>query len=263
MIIFIYTIMALIATMAGSITGMGGGVIMKPVMDLMGDYDAATIGVLSSVTVFVMSIVACLRQQKDRGGIKVISLVVLGIGSILGGLAGQFMFEATVKAAANDSMVKIIQNSVLCFLIAIIFFYMIFKSKIPSLNLKNPVFYGLTGAFLGIASSFLGIGGGPINVAILMFLFGLDIKTATFSSVITILAAQISKLSMAAVTTNFFSGMTLIVLPFMAIAAVVGAFVGSLIKKKISGGAVAVCFNVMQLVIMGICITNIITLSIS
>lgn len=43
-------------------TGMGGGVIIKPAMDFIGTYNAQTIGVISSITVFSMSIVSIIKQ---------------------------------------------------------------------------------------------------------------------------------------------------------------------------------------------------------
>ena len=48
----IYFLLSLVATTIGSLTGMGGGVIIKPLMDVLGDYDVQTIGVVSSITVF-------------------------------------------------------------------------------------------------------------------------------------------------------------------------------------------------------------------
>ena len=65
-----YVVLALGATILGSLSGMGGGVIMKPVMDFMRDYDSATIGILSSITVFSMSFVSLLRgygAQRQSG----------------------------------------------------------------------------------------------------------------------------------------------------------------------------------------------------
>ncbi len=49
----LYFFIALICTFAGAITGMGGGVVIKPVLDLMGDFDSASIGALSSITVWL------------------------------------------------------------------------------------------------------------------------------------------------------------------------------------------------------------------
>ncbi len=77
------------------------------------------------------------------------------------------------------------------------------KSRIPSRELRGVVVSLLVGVFLGICSSFLGIGGGPINVALIIYLFSFDTKTATVCSLVTILFAQISKLTTVALTTGF------------------------------------------------------------
>jgi len=54
----LYFLVSLIATTVGSITGMGGGVIIKPILDFIGTYNAQTIGVISSITVLTMSIIS-------------------------------------------------------------------------------------------------------------------------------------------------------------------------------------------------------------
>lgn len=261
MMIFIYVSLALFATLAGSITGMGGGVIMKPVMDLIGHYDSATIGVLSSATVLAMAVVSCLKQIGKKPKISLINIIVLGAASAGGGLLGQFLFDLCTKNLPSDNVVKIIQNAILCVIIVVIFLYMINKEKIKSPELKHWIFYILVGIMLGIMSSFLGIGGGPINVAILIYLFNLDVKTATFSSIVTILFAQISKLTTVAVTTGF-AVFDLSVLPYMCIAGVVGAFVGGIINKRGSERVIVICFNAIQVLIMALCVVNIIRLAI-
>ena len=55
MTIVVYLLIALGATLLGACTGGGGGILIKPILDLMGDYDAPTIGVLSAVTLLTMS----------------------------------------------------------------------------------------------------------------------------------------------------------------------------------------------------------------
>ena len=54
----LYFLIAIGATTVGSMTGMGGGVIIKPLMDVIQGVDVETIGVLSSITVFCMSVVS-------------------------------------------------------------------------------------------------------------------------------------------------------------------------------------------------------------
>ena len=254
----LYFFIALICTFAGAITGMGGGVVIKPVLDLMGDFDRASIGALSSITVLAMSFPSFARQLRKKRQTSILKLIILGISSAGGGVLGQYLFDILLKGASNVQIIKIIQNSVLLVLVLFIFIYMLFRKRIKTLHLKNTVFYILVGILLGASSSFLGIGGGPLNVAILMLLFGMEIKEATFASIVTIMFAQIAK-----VVTIFASGgfgsYDLSMLPYMVIAGIVGGLLGSIVGKKISEKATAIAFNLMQAAVIAICIANIAT----
>lgn len=254
----IYFSIALICTFAGAITGMGGGVVIKPVLDMMGDFDSASIGALSSITVLAMSVTTFARQVRKKRQLSIAKLIALGISSAGGGVIGQYIFDLMTAGASNAHIIKIIQNSILLFLIVCIFFYMLFRNKIKPLHLKNIVFYILVGVLLGILSSFLGIGGGPLNVAIFMLLFGMEIKEATFASIITIMFAQIAKVVTILIGGGFGS-YDLSMLPYMVVAGVVGGLIGSFVAKKISGKVTAIAFNVMQLSVMIICVVNIVT----
>ena len=57
MVVVIYSLVIVIATVLGAIAGLGGGVIIKPLFDLIGAHQASTIGFYSSVAVFTMCIV--------------------------------------------------------------------------------------------------------------------------------------------------------------------------------------------------------------
>ncbi|MEG2119590.1 MAG: sulfite exporter TauE/SafE family protein, partial [Pseudoflavonifractor sp.] len=61
--LLLYFLIAIGATTAGSMTGMGGGVIIKPLLDLLHGFDVETIGVLSAITVFAMSVVSIGKQM--------------------------------------------------------------------------------------------------------------------------------------------------------------------------------------------------------
>ncbi len=259
--IFLYVILTLLATFLGAVTGMGGGVIIKPVLDLEGSYDAATIGILASVTVLAMSAMACIRQGKLKAeSISLPGMVMLGLGSAGGGTLGQLIFERFRQSLSSDAAVKILQNSLLLALMAGIFVYMLFRERITGLGLKHYLFYLAVGVFLGLTASFLGIGGGPVNVAVLMLLFSLDIKSAAFGSIVTILFSQVFKLGSVLLTTGF-GAYDLSALPYMVAAALAGAYLGSLLKKKLSENSVARLFNAMQIGIAVICVFNIVKLS--
>ena len=92
----VYFLIAIGATTVGSLTGMGGGVIIKPVMDVIGAYDAATIGVLSSITVFSMSVVSIGKQMLAKRKIPFGTAVPLAVGSVAGGQLGQIDRKSVV-----------------------------------------------------------------------------------------------------------------------------------------------------------------------
>ena len=253
----IYFLLALFATTVGSLTGMGGGVIIKPLMDVFGHFDVRTIGVISSMTVFSMAVVSVAKQVKAKTQIPFRTAVPLGIGSVAGGFFGEKILSNIVAFLMADSVATVVQNSVLAVLILFVYFYMKNKDKIQGKKLDGVITSFIAGAFLGICSSFLGIGGGPINVALIIYLFSVNTKTATVCSLVTILFAQISKLSTVAFTTGF-SAFNLSVAPFMIVGAIIGGFLGAMLNKKCSEKTVEKAFNAVQLLVMGITVFNII-----
>ena len=87
----IYFIIVFIATTAGAVAGVGGGVIIKPALDAIGQYNVETIGILASAAVFAMAVVATVR--KIISGLTLdIKIIMLAIGSIAGGLLGKEIF---------------------------------------------------------------------------------------------------------------------------------------------------------------------------
>jgi len=253
-----YFLVALLSTMAGSIAGMGGGVIIKPVLDALRHYDVETIGVLSAITVLSMSMVSVVKQWLQGMKLDPSTACPLVIGSIIGGAIGQALLKSIIAVTAAGSSVTAIQNLILIIMILGVFLFMKNKTRVKSLTLKGLIPSVLTGGFLGVTSSFLSIGGGPINVALLIFIFSFDTKMATVYSLMVILFSQISKLAGIAVTTGF-GGFTLDMLPAMVIGAVAGGFIGAGLNKRLSEKTVEICFNGVQLIVLAIAVFNIMT----
>lgn len=252
-----YFLIAIGATTVGSLTGMGGGVIIKPLMDALHGFDVQTIGVLSAITVFSMSAVSIGKQLLARTKIPFETAVPLGLGSVAGGLSGERLLRMIVDALQANSAVTVVQNVVLAFLILVVFLYMKNKHRIKGLVLRGPVVSLLVGMFLGLCSSFLGIGGGPINVALIIYLFSFDTKTATVCSLVTIFFAQISKLAAVALSTGF-GVYDLSIAPVMVTGAVAGGFIGASLNKKCRQTTVEAAFNGVQLLVLAITIYNIV-----
>ena len=177
MLYLIYALVIVVATSLGAVAGLGGGVIIKPLLDLVGYHDAATINLYSSVAVFVMCCVSLSKQL--RAGFEFDRKMVLSvaIGSILGGVAGDKVFSA-LTGSFDSHLVKAVQAGVLAVVLGAIFVYTIKQDQMPSWHLTHPASIFAAGFALGAFAVFLDIGGGPLNVAALSLLFALGPRRA-------------------------------------------------------------------------------------
>ena len=62
----LYLCISLFATVIGSISGIGGGVIIKPVLDSLSPFGIATISFLSSCTILSMTTVTLFRSRNTE-----------------------------------------------------------------------------------------------------------------------------------------------------------------------------------------------------
>lgn len=253
----IYFIVAFVSTVVGAFTGMGGGVIIKPLCDFINGYNTQTIGVLSSITVFSMAVVSVYRQVKMKTKIELDLVLPISFGSVAGGILGQELFKQFVRFVKANNIVLIMQNLLLAVIIAVIYIYMKKKNLVKPLGVSGIIPAFLAGMFLGTLSSFLGIGGGPINVALIIYLFSYSTKSAVVCSIFTILFSQVSKLLTIALTTGF-SVYDLDVLPFMVVGAVLGGTIGSDLNKKLSEDVVEKVFNMVQVFVCVLALVNVV-----
>ncbi|WP_102398975.1 sulfite exporter TauE/SafE family protein [Haloimpatiens massiliensis] len=254
----IYFLISLLSTTVGAMAGLGGGVIIKPVLDLLGNYSLSVISVLSSITVFSMAVVSIIKQIKYKVAIQYKKTVLIGIGSVLGGLIGEKILRI-VLGVVDKNFVIIIQNGILAFLLINIYIYMNKRNKFKSYHLENLIGCVLIGLLLGIIASFLSIGGGPINVCIFTIFFSMNTKEAAVNSIITILFSQCSKITTIFFTTGF-SNLDLSMLPFMIIGGISGGIIGSRFNKVFSGNVILVVFNVVVILLILLNIYNMVSM---
>lgn len=262
MLYIIYTLVILTATSLGAVAGLGGGVIIKPLLDLVGAHDAATINIYSSVAVFVMCCVSLSKQL--RAGFQFDKKMVLcvSIGSLLGGVAGDKVFSALTSSFDNH-LVKAVQAGVLAVVLGLIFVYTIKQDQMPSWKLTNPVAIFAAGFALGALAVFLGIGGGPLNVAALSLLFSLGAKEGAVYSLAIIFFSQLSKLVLSA-TSGALWAVDLTFVPFVVIPAIAGGFIGTHFNRKLSEEGVRRIYvfvmGLLPLISLYNCITNVLAL---
>lgn len=252
----IYFLVALFSTILGSSAGIGGGIIIKPVLDSLGDYALPTINLLSSSTIFIMSIVTVFYQLKKKDKINPKNTIVVATGSVVGGIIGQKLMSFILSKDINIGLINNIQSIIIIILLISVFLYMINKDNIKSYKINNILAIGLLGLFLGAISAFLGIGGGPINVAAFTILFSMTANEAARNSILVIFFSQGSKIISIAVTTGF-SSYNLDMLPYMLVGGVLGGIIGYKINKAVSEKSIIKIFNSVTLSIILLNLYNI------
>ena len=119
----LYFLVIVLANIIGAISGMDGGVIIKPVLDAINVHSLVEITFYSSVAVFTKSIVSTWQQFKNPIDIYIKLTLVISIGSLLGGILGQFAFSQLLVFLKNESTVQWVQIilTVLSLLFALIY----------------------------------------------------------------------------------------------------------------------------------------------
>lgn len=252
----IYLFVALFSTTVGAISGLGGGVIIKPVLDALGQYDVSTISLLSSFSVLSMALVSTVKQYLSGIRFEGKKTILLSLGSIAGGIAGKALFSMIIKRVKQQELITAVQSLILAFLLILVLFYLL-KKNIDSFHINNSFVILIAGFLLGLIASFLGVGGGPFNVVLLSLLFSMDTKTSAVHSVLIILFSQSAKLLSVLADTGF-SGYDLKVLYFMIPGGIAGGLIGSSLNKKLESYAILTLFKVIVIVIICLNIFNMI-----
>lgn len=255
MVTLIYSIIIFIACTIGAIVGIGGGVIIKPVLDFIGYHSVEVVGFISTCAVFAMSISSSVKYitAKTKFDKKIVLLVSLG--SILGGIIGNEIFDFTFDKL-NANTVKGVQAVIIAAFIIFVIIYLNSKT-IKSIRITNPILISLTGLMLGLMSAFLGIGGGPINTTFLVLLFSFTLKESAVYSVAIIFFSQLSQLITIFIHNQFepYKEYTAIILIAMAVS-VAGGIIGSKLNRKLPNRVITKIFSIVLSLVAVINIYN-------
>lgn len=252
---FFYFLICLVATTLGAISGIGGGVIIKPVMDALSGMSVSTISFLSGCTVLAMSLVSMLRSGGKQAKVDPRKGTLLALGGALGGVCGKWLFDMVKAAFEKDALVGAIQSALMIVLTVGVLIYVLNKGKIRTLQVKQPALCLLTGFSLGIMSAFLGIGGGPINLVVLYFFFSMDTKTAALTSLYIILFSQSTSFASTLIQGKV-PQFDWIVLGLMVLGGILGGFAGRALNRKMTAKQVDKLFLGMLILIIAISCYN-------
>ena len=218
---------ALLSTLIGSLSGLGGGVIIKPVLDTLffSRLPLAEINLLSSLTVFVMAVLSTVKAHQSDVQLDKKIILPLSISSGIGGLLGDTLFQKFLRIFPEE-LCRHFQSRALLFLMVSLLILHLFSEKIPARSIRNVWATALCGLCLGTASSFFGIGGGPLNVVVLTLLFHLEKRQCVFGSLSIIMFAQGIKLVNSILIQQlwFSSGLLPV---WMVIGGILGGWIGS------------------------------------
>ena len=253
MIGLIYFVVIVLANTVGAISGMGGGVLIKPILDLIGAHSVAGISFYSTVAVFTMSIVSTVRQVSSGKSLNWQIVGWVSSGAVVGGVVGNIVFEVFLRLFENEKHVQLIQIFLTVLTLVFAFFYT--KHHQPKFHLTSWTWYLICGVVLGFLASFLGIGGGPVNVSLLMLMFALPIKEATLYSLSTIFFSQLAKLVTIALTSSFMR-FDLSMLFYVIPAAIIGGLWGARFSRVLSPKKVTFIFQAIVIVVLLINLYN-------
>ncbi len=252
----LFFIVAFLSSIVGAICGIGGGVVIKPVLDMLQMGSAATINFLSGCTVLSMSLYSVSKALKAGDSkVEMSTGTPLALGAAIGGVAGKQMFSAVRAMFGGGPLVGGVQAAALGFITLGTLLYTINKSRIATKRISSKVFCAVIGLALGIMSSFLGIGGGPVNLVVLGFCFSMDTKTAAANSLYIILFSQVASLLATFVTASV-PAFSPLALALMVAGGIGGGIVGRALNKKMDNKAVDKLFIALMVVIVGICVYN-------
>ena len=252
----LFFVVSFLSSVVGAICGIGGGVVIKPVLDMLRMGSAATINFLSGCTVLSMSLYSVgksLRAGDNK--VEMSTGTPLALGAAIGGVIGKQLFSAVKAMFADGGMVSGVQAVSLGIITVGTLLYTIYKRRIPTHRMTRKAVCVVIGLLLGIMSSFLGIGGGPINLVVLGYFFSMDTKTAAANSLYIILFSQAASL-LATLITGSVPEFRIPALILMVAGGIGGGIVGRGFNKKMDNRAVDKLFIGLMMLIIAICVYN-------
>jgi uncharacterized membrane protein YfcA len=104
MIQFVLIIIALLATLIGATTGIGGGIVIKTLYDVIGVHSILEIGFYTTVVVFTMCIISIFKQYRNGFKYDLPVLSFISLGSMAGGYLGDWLLNLFASDISRSSL---------------------------------------------------------------------------------------------------------------------------------------------------------------
>lgn len=178
--------MGVVAGLMSGFFGIGGGVVLVPLLILVAGLDQRRAAATSLLAIAPTALAGTLGYGA-RGEVDVAAGLLVGAGGVAGALLGaralrrlpigvlRWMFVALLVAVASSLFVDVP-----------------LRSERVELGAGSAAAYVALGVFVGLASALFGIGGGVIAVPALMGLFGVPMLVAKGTSLLTMLPTSVA-----------------------------------------------------------------------
>ena len=173
------------AGILGSMIGLGGGIVMVPVLTFLGfsPTAAASNSLFAALSNAVASTISYSRQKRVEFSLG----LKLGLLTIPGTILG-----AVISTDVTPTIFKILFGLVLIASAVYIFLRKKFETKEKTISKQMMVFAVGASFFAGIVSAFFGIGGGIIFVPLMVVGMGMAMKKAAPTSQLILLFSSLS-----------------------------------------------------------------------
>mgnify|MGYP000528493204 FL=1 len=133
MLLVVFFLICFFASIIGAICGIGGGVIIKPVLDAFGVMDVATISFLSGCTVLSMTTYSVIKSKlSGSSNIEQKTGLPLALGAAVGGLLGKWMFSFVSSLSPDKNKVGAVQAACLMLVTVGTLVYTLYKERIKT-----------------------------------------------------------------------------------------------------------------------------------
>ena len=129
----IFFIICFLASIVGAICGIGGGVIIKPVLDAFGVLSVSVISFLSGCTVLSMTSYSMIKSKMSKDSqVEQETTLPLAIGAAIGGVLGKWIFALLISGVPNQNMVGAVQAGCLLLVTLGTLIYTVNKDKVKT-----------------------------------------------------------------------------------------------------------------------------------
>ncbi len=231
----IYLLVGLLAGLIGAMTGLGGGIIMVPVMTIIFHVPIHKAIGVSIFAIVVNSSIATLSYTK-KGYVDIKLGFALGQSSIIGSIIG-----AMISGLLDEKVLGIIFGVIL--ILASVQMISPLKDLMIEQELKirrlSPLYriknikYGIAlSAIGGWFAGMLGIGGGTFNVPVMYLIMDVPIKVAVATSAFIIMITSSGSAWIYFLRGDIFIELALFMAGGVALGSYVGSKIGLVIRNK-------------------------------